>query len=104
VNYISQSVLAFFVILFLPSQGFAAGMASAGEDLAVQLCASCHVVTEDQKTALADAPTFQSIAVKYGKEIDFLGGFLSDPHPPMPNFNLSRQEIQDLLAFIKSLN
>ena len=64
------------------------------------IVSSCQ---DDQKSAWADVPSFASIAAKYGEEIDYLGGFLADPHPPMPNFNLTRKEIRDLLAYIKSL-
>ena len=37
------------------------------------------------------------------EEFERLSVFLLDPHPKMPNFNLSRQEITDLLAYIRSL-
>jgi mono/diheme cytochrome c family protein len=92
-----------FSFLFLPGYSLAAGQADAGKNLAVQLCATCHLVTEDQKSASTDVPTFSFIAAKYGQEIDYLAGFLADPHPPMPNFSLTRREIRDLLAYIKSL-
>jgi hypothetical protein len=39
--------------------------------------------------------------MKTGK-LDWLSGFLAEPHPPMPNFNLTRQEIQDLVAYFES--
>jgi mono/diheme cytochrome c family protein len=29
--------------------------------------------------------------------------WLADPHPPMPNFNLSRQQIDDIVAYLDSL-
>jgi mono/diheme cytochrome c family protein len=34
---------------------------------------------------------------------DEIRGWLADPHPPMPNLNLSRQEIDDILAYLESL-
>jgi hypothetical protein len=30
-------------------------------------------------------------------------GWLADPHPPMPNLDLSRQEINDIMAYLQSL-
>lgn len=90
-------------LLLLSGHSLAAGQANSGRQIAVQLCASCHLVTEEQKSALADVPTFVAISAKYGEEIDYLVGFLANPHPPMPNFNLTRREIGDLLAYIKSL-
>jgi cytochrome c len=34
---------------------------------------------------------------------DELRGWLAAPHPPMPNFDLSRQEIEDIVAYLASL-
>ena len=95
--------IVFFCLPLLSGYSYAAGQADSGKDIAVQFCASCHLVTEGQKSASADVPTFPSIAAKYDEEIDYLVGFLADPHPPMPNFSLTRREIRDLLAYIKSL-
>jgi mono/diheme cytochrome c family protein len=93
------------IALFLAAAPFAraAGSAEAGETFARQWCSQCHVVSDDQQTALADAPTFKSIAAKYGTDVGPLEAFLTDPHPPMPNLSLSRQELQDLIAYIGSL-
>jgi mono/diheme cytochrome c family protein len=33
----------------------------------------------------------------------YLKGWISNPHPPMPNFNLSRRTIDDLVSYIRSL-
>ena len=33
----------------------------------------------------------------------YLKGWISNPHPPMPNFNLTRQTVDDLVAYIRSL-
>ena len=51
----------------------------------------------------ADAPPFMTIARRSDEEFDRLPAFLMDHHPKMPNFNLSRQEISDLVAYIHSL-
>jgi hypothetical protein len=32
-----------------------------------------------------------------------LGNWLTEPHPPMPNLNLTRLEIRDLAGYIFSL-
>ena len=74
-----------------------------GKALAGQWCSSCHLVTPDQTSASADAPPFMTIAKRSDEEFERLSVFLLDPHPKMPNFNLSRQEITDLLAYIRSL-
>jgi hypothetical protein len=33
----------------------------------------------------------------------WLRTWLIDPHPPMPNLHLSRQEIDDIIAYLSSL-
>ena len=81
----------------------AQGNAETGGAIAERWCSSCHLVSSDQTSAAADAPSFMSIAQKSESEIDALEGFLADPHPPMPDMSLSRNEIRDLLAYIRSL-
>ena len=74
-----------------------------GKTLAGQWCSSCHLVSSDQTSANADAPPFMTIARRSDEEFERLSVFLLDPHPKMPNFNLSRQAIADLLAYIRTL-
>lgn len=77
--------------------------ADHGGDLAKRWCASCHLVTSDQKQASADVPSFASIARKPDFTPEKLAFFLLDPHPKMPNFPLSRNEAVDIAAYIGSL-
>lgn len=80
-----------------------AGDAHKGGVIAKRWCASCHVVAKDQTTAVADAPTFFDIA-RRRTDRKQLANFLVDPHPPMPNMHLSRREIDDIVAYIRSLD
>lgn len=74
-----------------------------GKRLAERWCASCHVVSPAQTRANTDVPTFATI----GRQADFDAGrmvlFLLDPHPPMPNMSLTRNEAIDLAAYIRSV-
>lgn len=79
-----------------------------GKLLATQWCASCHLVKTDQTKASAGAPPFMTLAKRSEEELARLPTFLanpahSKPGTQMPNFNLSRQEIGDLVAYIRSL-
>ena len=47
-------------------------------------------------------PSFLSVAQE-GRSPDQLRGFLSHPHGAMPDLVLSRQEIEDLIAYMLSL-
>ncbi len=87
----------------LPSVAEAAGNAAAGEAIAQQWCSSCHLVAPNQAAANADVPTLAAVAARSPDAIAALAGFLADPHPPMPNFSLTRDEIRDILAYIDSL-
>jgi mono/diheme cytochrome c family protein len=83
----------------------AAGDAATGRAVAELWCAACHLVGPEQTSAVSGppAPPFEEIAERSEAEIDALAGFLADPHPPMPQMSLTRQEILDLLAYIGSL-
>ena len=74
-----------------------------GAEMAKQWCASCHLVSEGQASATTEAPPFGTIARRSPDEFAALAGFLADPHPPMPDLSLTREEIRDLLAYIAGL-
>lgn len=74
-----------------------------GETLAGQWCSSCHLIGTDQAAGGDSAPPFSVIAETAADRTDELEAWLADPHPPMPNLNLTIHEIDDLLAYIQSL-
>jgi mono/diheme cytochrome c family protein len=80
----------------------AAGDAAAGHALALQWCTGCHVV--DGSGAGHDAaPPFLSIAREHKGDHAWLRAWLNSPHPAMPNFDLARQQIDDIVAYLDSL-
>lgn len=91
------------IVLFTLGPSHAVGRASTGKEIAIKWCSSCHLVTDNQESTSADIPSFGFIAEKYRESINALGAFLADPHPPMPNLSLTRREIQDLMAYIRSM-
>ena len=72
-----------------------------GQRLAGAWCASCHAVEPNQGTSDL-APAFELIANDPAKDDAQLRGWLVAPHPPMPDFNLSKDEY-DLIGYIGSL-
>lgn len=78
--------------------------ALAGKRIAERWCASCHLVTPGQAKASDGVPTFASIASRKTFTAERLTPFLSHPHPVMPDMTLSRSEIADLVAYIRSLD
>ncbi|ATQ69518.1 MULTISPECIES: c-type cytochrome [Methylosinus] len=89
------------IIAALPA--LAAGDAAHGKRIAQRWCASCHLVTDGQKRAMADAPSFADIAHRR-EDAKALANFLVDPHPKMPDMHLSRREIDDIVSYIRSLD
>ena len=74
-----------------------------GENLVKRWCAGCHLVAAEQKGARTDASTFASVAARLGFDPAKLAFFLLDPHPKMPNMQLSRDEASDIAAYIATL-
>jgi mono/diheme cytochrome c family protein len=103
---IERAALALFAALAsfggaMPAQ--AGGDAAHGKVIAKRWCVNCHVVSADQTSAKVDVPTFADIA-RRRQDDRALSSFLVEPHPPMPNLNLTRQEIDDVVAYIRSLD
>jgi mono/diheme cytochrome c family protein len=80
-----------------------AAEAANGQRLAERWCAACHVVTNTQRQANADAPPFEDIAKRPGFSEAGLTTFLLDPHAKMPPMNLTRTEAGDIAAYVARL-
>lgn len=78
----------------------AAGDAAEGQRIAEQWCFGCHAVGAAGTDA---APPFTEVAKRAGRTDDYFYVWLTDPHPPMPRLDLSRQDIADLIAYLRSL-
>lgn len=85
------------------ASALAQGNAESGGAIAERWCASCHLVSAGQTAAVAGVSSFPSIAQQTDSEIEALEGFMADPRPPMPDMSLTRSEMRDLLAYIRSL-
>jgi mono/diheme cytochrome c family protein len=92
-------LLSIIVLAALSSSAVAADAANGGT-LAKRWCAACHVVASDQQRGSTEAPPFSAIADKPNFDAGKLALFLLEPHPKMPNMNLSRNEAADLAAYI----
>ncbi|MCX7379579.1 MAG: cytochrome c [Alphaproteobacteria bacterium] len=74
-----------------------------GSELARTWCGGCHVVEARPAAANDQAPGFLAIAQRPGTTADGLRAFLSVPHGRMPNLTLSRQDIDNTVAYLLSL-
>jgi cytochrome c len=84
------------------------GNADRGRAMAETHCASCHAIGFGTKSPYDGAPTFPAIVAR-GHLDDYAEAFAEGiivPHEGrvvMPEFVLNPQEIEDLLAYMKTL-
>lgn len=79
-----------------------AGESREGERLARQWCTACHLVNGGIPATDA-APPFATLAADPTRTESYLRAWISQPHPPMPDFSMTRREVDDLLAYIATL-
>ncbi len=79
--------------------------AAAGQRIAEQRCAACHAVGPTGASPRAGAPAFRDLHRRY--PVDQLAESLAEGivtgHPDMPVFTFDRAEIEDFLAYLRSL-
>lgn len=82
-----------------------AGDIAAGFKRAKEVCAKCHVVADGVGGGGTDgAPPFATIPNELKRSEAHIKAFLSRPHGRMPDFVMTRREIDDLTAYILSLH
>ena len=86
-------------------QSASAADADLGKALAQNWCSACHEVNPDPAAGIPDSPpAFETLANDPAYTEDRLRGWLWAPHPPMPDLDLTRVEIDSLIAYIQTLN
>lgn len=74
-----------------------------GRAVAEAWCANCHVVSGSARSGADAAPSFASIARRAPDPAE-LRGWLANRHKStMPNYDLSRSEVEDVIAYLLSL-
>ncbi len=102
-----STVLQKLVVSVLLAAGVLSGPSARAADvakggaLAKRWCAECHAVAPDQQRAQSDAPSFAAISAN--RRVPGIVAFLGQSHPRMPDMNLSRDEIADLIAYMHTL-
>ena len=75
-----------------------------GAAFAQRFCGNCHLVAGGgAATAQAGIPSLAAIANKPGQSGNHIRNILINPHPPMPDMQVSNQEILDLVAYLETL-
>jgi mono/diheme cytochrome c family protein len=100
------ALLNAFLVLLAPLSTAAQHVPNpaAGRKLAENWCSSCHVVgpSQDRGTSTG-APAFAAVADMSSTTAMSLRVFLVTPHWRMPDLHLTRDEIDDITAYILSL-
>ena len=96
------ALIALALCIGYTSVAEAAGNAEAGRQMVLRSCSSCHA-TESSAIATDGAPPFSAVAKTNKERPAWIRGWLMSPHPPMPNISLSRQQIDDIIAYLSSL-
>jgi mono/diheme cytochrome c family protein len=79
--------------------------AQRGLNIARAHCARCHSIDRTTPSPLAIAPAFRTLNKKYPLEHleEAMAEGLSTGHPTMPEFQFNPDQINDFIAFLKSL-
>lgn len=97
-------VLAIAVMSSAPAFSQEARDAMQGRELAQNVCAECHAVAPDAtRSPNGHAPTFDTIAHMPGMTPMAIRVWLRSAHKEMPNIMLSRDETDDVIAYLQSL-
>lgn len=80
------------------------GDVAAGHRLVERWCGNCHVAGPDEsRGSSTGAPTFTAIAQMKTTTPLGLRAFLQTPHARMPDLQLTRNEIDDIVGYVLSL-
>lgn len=96
---------AMMTLLLAHSLPAAAADAQRGHQIAKSWCVSCHVIDNaGTGTRIDTAPSFPTIAADAARSnAQRLTVWLSTSHPTMPDFGMARDEVADLVAYIRTL-
>lgn len=79
------------------------GDPDSGAKLAGEVCAACHVVSPDQMVDPGIGPSLLEVVEHPATTEMSLRAFLQTPHATMPNLMFSRDEMDDLIAYLLTL-
>jgi cytochrome c len=65
-------------------------------------CAQCHAIDKVNDSPLAIAPPFRTLRLRYSVS-DLQRPLAQGIHPMMPRFRLEASQVEDIMAYFKSL-
>ena len=100
---VRTSILSLLCLCAALGEAATAADIAAGERLARQWCANCHIVGNNTVGPVQEGPPNFATIARTGMTDSELRGFLSRPHGQMPDLSLTRSEIADLIGYIDTL-
>jgi mono/diheme cytochrome c family protein len=105
---LSHALVAVAALILGAGAAFAAAedpQAERGHAFARSHCARCHAIGRSGASPLAEAPPFRDLHKRYPVEqiAEAFAEGVTTGHGPMPEFELSTAQINDLIAYLKSL-
>ncbi len=100
--------LSALIVTLVVRQAVAQGLSPAaqrGLTLIRTHCAGCHAIDQVSESPLKIAPPFRTLHTKYPIEtlrMPLREGVLTG-HPTMPVFRLDPDQVEDILAYLKTL-
>ena len=81
------------------------GNPQLGFTLAKEYCARCHAIEKFGASPLAIAPPFRDLHLRYKVEdlAELLGEGIRTGHPTMPEFRFDPDQIENFIAYLKTL-
>lgn len=77
--------------------------AERGKTIAERLCSGCHLTGTGKGTAQAGVPSLPTIANRPEQSASRIRNILIRPHAPMPDLQLTNEEIADIITFLDTL-
>src|SRR4051795_10673923 len=93
------------ILAMVASPVLAQGNPQAGQRLAEASCSRCHAVGRIGDSPLPIAPPFRTLHTRYPVEslAEALAEGIMTGHPSMPEFRLDPDQIENLIAYLKTL-
>ena len=81
------------------------GRIQRGQNFAQVHCAQCHAIGRQGESPMSDAPPFRDLGEDYPVEnlAEAFAEGITTGHPSMPEFQLDVAQINDLIAYLKSI-
>ena len=91
--------------LSFAAQASAQGSVGRGQALIQRNCAMCHAIGPTGQSKYKGAPPFRTLSQRYPLEMleEALAEGMLTGHPAMPEFKFSPRQIDDIIAYLRSV-